>query len=71
MPNDEILEDRNIRQCVDRFCLVGLWYLVLTMTMILATGAALPLVPGPAAFSGIVAGAFAGCRDRCHHATDG
>ena len=41
------------------FVWVGLWHLVLTMTMILATGAALPLVPGPAAFSGIVAGAFA------------
>ena len=41
------------------FVWVGLWHLVLTMTVILATGAALPLVPGPAAFSGIVAGAFA------------
>ena len=38
---------------------VGLWHLVLTMMAILATGAALPLALGPAAFSGFVAGAFA------------
>ena len=38
---------------------VGLWHLVLTMMAILATGAALPLALGPAAFSGLVAGAFA------------
>ena len=41
------------------FVWVGLWHLVLTMTAILATGAALPLSPGPAAFSGLVAGVFA------------
>ena len=41
------------------FVWVGLWHLVLTMTAILATGAALPLGPGPAAFSGLVAGVFA------------
>ncbi len=38
---------------------VGLWHLVLTMMAILATGAALPLALGPAAFSGLVAGVFA------------
>ena len=39
---------------------VGLWHLVLTMMAILATGASLPLALGPAAFSGLVAGVFAG-----------
>ena len=41
------------------FVWVGLLHLVLTMTVILATGAALPLAPGAAAFSGLVAGVFA------------
>ena len=41
------------------FVWVGLWHLVLTMMAILATGAALPLGLGPAAFSGLVAGVFA------------
>ena len=44
---------------VTGFVWVGLWHLVLTMTAILATGAALPLSPGPAAISGLVAGVFA------------
>ena len=59
MSADEILDDRNFCQCSDRLCLGGLWHLVLTMTAILATGAALPLAPGPAAFSGLLAGVFA------------
>ena len=41
------------------FVWVGLWHLVLTMMAILATGAALPLGLGPAAFSGLLAGVFA------------
>ena len=41
------------------FVWVGLWHLVVTITAILATGAALPLALSPAAFSGLVAGVFA------------
>ena len=41
------------------FVWVALWHLVLTMTAILVTGAALPLALGPAAFSGLAVGAFA------------
>ena len=40
--------------CLGRSMAAGI-----VMTAILATGAALPLSPGPAAFSGLVAGVFA------------
>ena len=41
------------------FVWVALWHLVLTVTAVLVTGAALPLALGPAAFSGLAVGAFA------------
>ena len=68
MSADEILDDRNFASAVTGFVWVGLWHLVLTMTAILATGAAL-LYPGPAAFSDLWQEYLLHCSGR-HHATD-